>query len=207
MNRQTRVVTVASLREFFRDSVDAAMSNQQVDAADQTAHYIVNLLTLFARSEALYEETNDGLRIKPLAFMLADALEAESTLERDRALQRLGDVSLFMAGFFAHSFSRRLVDVDYYISMGGSAYSHLSEVMRGNTSIEVFREIYEELAAKFQRFVDVLNEVSEMARVDSDVDVLRLYEIWMRTGSARAAMQLRQRGIVPSVFNVSLKSQ
>ncbi len=202
MGRKSRVVMVANLREFFRDSLDAAMSNQRVAAADATSHYIVNLLTLFARSEELYESSDEGRRNKPLAFMLADALEAETVYQRDRALQRLGDVSLFMAGFFAQSFARRLIDIDYYISMGGGAYAHLSQMQRGGAA-----GIFEELAAKFQRFVDVLNEVSEMSRENSDEDVLRLYEIWMRTGSPRAARRLRELGVEPSLFAVSLQTQ
>ena len=204
MDRETRVVTVANLREFFRDSLDAAMSNQRVAAADETSHYIVNLLTLFSRSEALYESSDEGRRNRPLAFMLADALEAETGYERDRALRRLGDVSLFMAGFFAHSFARRLIDIDYYISMGGGAYAHLSHLQGHNAGV---RAIFEELAAKFQHFVDVLNEISEMARENSDEDVLRLYEIWMRTGSRRAARRLRKLGVEPSLFTVSLNTQ
>ena len=207
MQGEARVVAVANLREFFRDSLEAAMCNQRVAAADDTSHYIVNMLTLFARSEELYEEGDDGRRLKPLAFMLADALEASTAYERDRALRRLGDVSLFMAGFFAHSFARKLIDIDYYISMGGGAYGHLSEMLRGAHQGTSVWEVFEELAAKFQRFVDVLNEVSEMARESSDTDVLRLYEVWMRTGSPRAAAQLRKLGIEPSMFAVSLQSQ
>ncbi|MBT8136200.1 MAG: hypothetical protein KJO54_04200 [Gammaproteobacteria bacterium] len=205
MGDKTRVVTVANLREFFHDSLDAALANQRVAAADQTAYYIVNLLTLFSRSEELYDEADAGGRsIRPLAFMLADALEANSVHDRDRALRRLGDVALFMAGFFAHSFSRRLVDVDYYISMGGGAYGHLSESTR---DFSAFREVFVELAEKFPAFVDVLNEVSAMACGNNDEDVLRLYEIWIRTGSPRAAAQLRCLGVEPSFFAVSLSSQ
>lgn len=200
----SRVLKVANLREYFHDSLDTALSNQRVDAGDQTAQYIVNLLTLFARSEALYEDTADGRRIRPLAFMLSDALEAGNEHDRDRALRRLGDVALFIAGFFVHSFSRKLVDVDYYISMGGGAYGHLSETTRG---FAAFREVFVELAEKFQRFVDVLNEVSAMTCGNNDEDILRLYEIWIRTGSPRAAAQLRALGVEPGLFAVSLNTQ
>ena len=202
MDDQSKVVPVTNLREFFRDSLDSALSNQSVHAGAQTAHYLVNLLTMYARSEELYDATADGYRIKPLAFMLADALEANSKQDRDRALRRLGDVALFMSGFFAHSFDRKLFDIDYYISMGGGAYGHLSETR--STGI---REVYLELAEKFQRFVDVLNEISAMSCSNNDRDVLRLYEVWMRTGSARAASQLRRLGVEPSLYSVSLKAQ
>lgn len=203
MDNKKRVVAVTNLREFFRDSLDAALLNQSVDAGDHTTHYIVNLLTMYARSDELYEPTEDGRSIKPLAFMLGDAMEASTEHDRDRALRRLGDVALFMAGFFAHSFSRRMVDVDYYISMGGGAYGHLSETIRSPG----FRDVFFELAEKFQCFVDALNEISAMSCGNNDQDILRLYEIWMRTGSARAAAQLRSLGVEPSQFAVSLKPQ
>jgi hypothetical protein len=53
------------------------------------------------------------------------------------------------------------------------------------------------LAIKFQVLVDVLNEVRDDARKESDVDLLRTYEIWQKTGSRRARKLLRQHGVVP----------
>ena len=55
--------------------------------------------------------------------------------------------------------------------------------------------VYGELAAKFQPLVDALGEISDVARTYSQNDVLRLYEIWLRTGSARARGLLSQLGI------------
>jgi hypothetical protein len=57
--------------------------------------------------------------------------------------------------------------------------------------------IYAQLAEKFQGLVDALNEVSEMSYRHSDADILRLYEIWVKTGSARAHTLLRQLGVQP----------
>jgi hypothetical protein len=74
-SRVDRVRPVASLQEFFRDSVDQAMQRQGLTAGDHTAYYVVSLLTLFARSDPLYEETQAGLGLKPLALMLAEAAE------------------------------------------------------------------------------------------------------------------------------------
>ena len=64
------VVPVANLREFFRDSVHGALVKQHVAVNEQTEQYVVNVLTLFARSEALYEQTPQGVRLKPLASHL-----------------------------------------------------------------------------------------------------------------------------------------
>jgi len=117
------LVAVTNLREFFHDSVQTALRKQHVAVDDHTEHYVVNVLTMFARSEELYESTPEGIRLKPLARMLADACAAPSSQQRDETLRRLGDVSLFVAGFFAQSFARKLVDIDYHIAMGGRAYA------------------------------------------------------------------------------------
>lgn len=191
------VVAVPNLREFFHDSVQRALRNQRVDVDDHTEHYVVNVLTMFARSEELYERTAEGVRLKPLAHMLADASAAQSSQQRDEALRRLGDVSLFIAGFFAQSFARKLVDIDYHIAMGGRAYGTLAENMRYSMRGQAFAAVFLELARKFQRLVDVLNDVAEMAYQHTDKDILRLYEIWLKTGSPRAFAILQRLGVAP----------
>jgi hypothetical protein len=188
------VVASRDVRGFFRDSIERAMRTLHLHAAEHTVHYVVNLLALYARAERLYERTAAGLDLKPLAFMLNDALEATSLARRQAALRRLGDVALFVGGFFANSFSRRLVDVDYYIAMGGNAYGSLSDSLRAERQAAV----YSELSGKFAAFVEVLSEVSARDRPDSDRDILRLYEIWLRTGSLRARRRLTGLGVLPA---------
>ncbi len=201
-----RVVRVHNLRDYFRESIDTAMDNQGVDVDPHAAHYVVNLLTLFARSEDLYEDHGEAYGLKPLALMMADAAEASSAAERTFSLQRIGDVALFVAGFFADSLAHKLVDLDYYICMGGTAYGSLSDEIRGTARGRALADVYRELARKFQAVVDVLNEVRDSARGSSDVDLLRTYEIWLRTGSRRAASLLRQNGVVPMPNAVSRSS-
>ena len=191
------VLAVTNLREFFHDSVQTALRQQRVAVDEHTEHYVVNVLTMFARSEQLFEKTPEGVRLRPLAHMLAQASEAPTSHQRDEALRRLGDVSLFVAGFFAQSFARKLIDIDYHIAMGGRAYGTLAESMRGSLRGQAFAAIFLELAQKFQRLVDVLNEVAEMAYQHTDKDILRLYEIWLKTGSPRAYTMLRKLGVEP----------
>jgi hypothetical protein len=192
------VVAVTSLREFFRDAFHAASERQHLHIDVNAEAYVVNLLTMFSRAEALYEQTAEGPRIKPLARMLAESLEAPTASARQRSLQRLGDVSLFVAGFFARSFARKLIDIDYHIAMGGNAYGSLADTLHRSFSGRCIASVYAELSCKFQRLVDALNEVSEMSYRHTDADVLRLYEIWLKTGSKRARGLLRNLGVQPA---------
>lgn len=191
------VVAVHSLREFFRDAVRDALLHQHVEIGGQTEQYVVNMLTLFARSEALFDQTPEGPRLRPLVVLLTEALEARTTQQRCAGLQRLGDVSLFVAGFFAQGFARKLVDIDYHIAMGGRAYGTLSDAVR-RTGQHSLGPVFGELAAKFQQLVDALNEVSESGYQHSDRDILRLYELWLATGSRRAQRLLSKLGVAPS---------
>jgi hypothetical protein len=192
---------VASLKEFFRDALHDALSHQHVAVEGETEHYVVNLLTLFSDADALYERaphtTDSRSKLKPLAMMLGEALGAPTEEARFRGLQRLGDVSLFIAGFFSAGFARKLVDVDYHIAMGGQAYGTLAESCPPSRS-RTLRQVFAELAAKFQPMVDALNEISESNYQHSDQDRLRLYDLWVKTGSERSRTLLRKLGVEPA---------
>ncbi len=194
---ESGVIPVPSLKEFFRDSVDAAMASNKVAVEDHTAHYVVNLLTLFARSEALHDRDEHGPGPKPLALMLADAAEAATGDDRNSTLRRLGDVALFVAGFMAEGLDRKAVGVGYYVRMGGGAYRALSLSLPSNPRGRAFAPVFAELSAKFADVVDVLNDVRHAGSTGRDQDVLRLYETWLTTGSRRSARLLRRLGIHP----------
>src|SRR6202050_5963363 len=89
------VLAVASLREYFHDALQGALAHQHVAVEDQTEQYVVNLLTLFARSEQLFEISEGRMRLKPLVQMLTEALEAPTAQAHERGLQQHGDHSLF----------------------------------------------------------------------------------------------------------------
>jgi len=197
MKHGSQVITNPSLQAFFHQSVNAAVRNQQLDVSDQSIHYVTNLLTLFSRSEDLFEQTEEGVDLKPLALMFADAAADNSVAGRVRTFQKLGDTALFITGVFADSLNRKLVDVDYYIAMGGSAYSNLSNTFGHHYRDAAAQELFNELTEMFVPFVDVLAEVCEHANFNNNSDVMRLYELWLRTGSKRASNRLQKLGITP----------
>jgi hypothetical protein len=174
--------------EYFKELVESALERQHLAAGDLTEYYLVNLLCQYVRLDAgdLSEQT------QPLAFRLVRALESGGFEQRSR-LRSLGDFSLFMSGFFADSFRRRSIDVDYYKSMGEYAYGSLSR-----SDDDAFAEVFAELSRRFVGYMDVLADISERTALASSTDVLRLYEKWLRTGSARDSRRLIERGVVPN---------
>src|SRR6185436_13433162 len=171
--------------EYFKELVDKALARQGLATQELTAFYVVQLLTSFLQRPVAGAPEDQ----MPLAVRLAQALES---------LRQIGDVSLFISGFFSDSLHRKLVDVDYYVSIGGCAYNALSRV-----ETDTFSSVFAELGEKFVGFVDVLSEVSERTSCSSNADLLRLYEKWLKTGSRRSGQLLVERGVVP---NASIKA-
>ena len=173
--------------EYFKELVESALARQHLEAGDLTEYYLVNLLCQYVRLDsAIHADYGE-----PLAVRLARALQTGGSEQRAR-LRSLGDFSLFTAGFFSDSLSRHHVDVDYYVAMGAYAYGSLSRAE------DAFRDVFAELSRKFVGFSDVLADVSERTALSSNNDVLRIYEKWLRTGSARESQRLIERGIVPN---------
>jgi hypothetical protein len=180
--------------EYFKELVEGALAHQRISAGELTSFYVVNLLTGFLQRPAYDDDT-------PMAVRLAEAINAAGAKQRD-SLRQIGDLSLFMSGFFADSFQRKLVDVDYYANIGGTAYAALSRY-----ETDAFSSVFAELADNFVRFADVLSEVSERASCASNADLLRLYERWLKTGSRRCGQLLLERGVVPSLSGTNGRVQ
>ena len=176
--------------EYFRELVESALTRQQLRPHELTSYYLVDLLCRFVRPDRRIPFADDTA--EPLALRLGRALESGGMEQRAR-LRNLGDFSLFTSGFFSDSLSRRSVDIDYYVSMGEYAYGSLSR-----RDQDALGDVFAELASKFVPFMDVLSMVSEQAGARSSVDVLRIYEKWLRTGSARDGQRLADQGIVPN---------
>jgi hypothetical protein len=176
-----------SLESYFRDEVDLACKQEGLPTTGLTQPYLVGLLAAYVAQP---------IEDRPLAIRLLDAMEA-SPRERRTQLREIGDTSLFLSGFWGESLGRKLVDVDYYIDLGGSAYAQLARstaTVDGNHSVGVFAE----LAKNFTRFVEVLMTISRRtARGRSPCDVVRLYERWMRTKNGWAARRLAEEGVIP----------
>ncbi len=186
-----------SVESFFQGLVNDAVESQQLNASTESVCYLIHLLSTFASSDALFDSTPDGPMIQPLALLYGEALEAPTADLRNHALKRLGDVALFIAGIFTNSLDRKLVDVDYYIAMGGNAYGYLSSTSRQLIRWQAYCGLFSELATKFTQFVEVLNEVGDQTGLRNGNDIMRLYEVWQRTGSKRAERQLQRAGIHP----------
>ncbi len=184
-----------SITEFFRNTVRDILQNRKVSVHETTEFYVVNLLAQATQSSC--ENSDPNYFEEPLAILFGKAFSTKNQHEKYVFLKHLGDQSLFVSGFFGDSLRKKIIDIDYYISMGSQAYGSLSGISKLQTEKDIFSKTYNELADKFTSFVDLFSEISERANMTSNQDILRLYEKWLYTKSKNLLEKLQKMGIDP----------
>lgn len=179
-----------SPQEYFSDLVRQGLENRKMQTYPFVESYLVGLLHHYLDSRNLFGE---GVERNPqtLAEMYLLAQNAEASV-RIEMLRKLGDRALYISGFFGDSLARKVVDIDYYAQIGGSAYSSLAHCTKEDTMAKV----YHTFAKRFLDFVDVLTYISHHSFIKSDESLLRLYDRYLRTGSELAREKLAEAGVL-----------
>jgi hypothetical protein len=180
-------------REYFGDLVKQGLVQRRIDTYPIVQAYLVELLEFYMDARNLFqlEDTSGRRRQETLAELFLRANNSEPAT-RIELLKRLGDTSLYVSGFFGDSLERKVVDIDYYADMGGTAYATLAHCFKQDTKAL----LYQEISRRFIEFVDVLTFISQKSFVNSDESVLRLYERYLRTGSEMARDRLVEMGVM-----------
>jgi len=177
-------------RDFFVAELGNVLSRNRVPTQHETVEYMADVMVRYLESENFFARSDGGrLKHHVLADLYAEYL-AGSSESRKFTLRKLGDLCLLISGFFADSLKRKVVDIDYYLGMGETAYWTLSHM-----HLPPVKVLYQEMAQKMRPFSSALGELSERTGVQSNSDLLRVYERWLHTGSDRLRNLLHQHGI------------
>lgn len=177
---------ISSAEGFFSEMVEEGLQKKNLRVGPPARVYLVALLESYMDARRLSEEPRT---LAEMYLMAADP----ACPDRNELLRKLGDRSLYISGFFGDSLSRSLVDVGYYADLGGAAYGNLSQTIGEPELSGVFKTFSE----RFIDFVDVLTYISQKAMVQSDSNVLQLYDRYLRTGSEAAREKLAELGVLP----------
>ncbi|MES2856080.1 MAG: hypothetical protein V4692_09465 [Bdellovibrionota bacterium] len=182
-----------SPRDYFDQIVTEAIERRRIKTYPLVKGYIVELLEFYVPAQNLFDETDSSGRLtrETLAETFLRAQSAEDSV-RTELLKKLGDRSLYISGFFGDSLQRKLVDIDYYADMGGMAYGALASAAREDTAAKVF----DEFARRFLEFVDLLTDISSRAKLQNEENILRLFEVYAKTGSEVARERLIEKGVI-----------
>ncbi len=183
-----------SPEKYFSDMVEQGFAKRKISVHPSVQSYLVQVLEHYLDARNLHEEEVDELgNRKPgtLAEMFLVANQSPPAAKFG-LLKKLGDKSLYISGFFGDSLARKIVDIDYYIDMGGAAYASLAECTHEDTMASVYRTF----SRRFLDFVEVLTYISQESMIQSDQNLLRLYDRYLRTGSPMAQERLVEMGVL-----------
>lgn len=183
-----------SPEEHFSEVVKEACLYKNIKSEPYVDAYLVQLLKFYLDSKNLHRTQFDDSNEKPpetFAEMYLLAINENETTKKKELMRSVADKSLYLTGFFADSFHRKTVDIDYYVEIGSAAYSNLSSW----TKEDSLSYIFSIFSKRFNDYVDVLNYVSEKSQIQSDQNILRLYDRYLRTGSDLAREKLSELGV------------
>jgi hypothetical protein len=185
MSQVARPLLLDDSRAFFGDCVDGALKRTRFQPLPLARNYLIDLLQHFMFSSNLFQKQDTLAEL----FLRAQNSPAPQRVEM---LKKLGDGSLYISGFFGDSLARKIVDIDYYVDMGGTAYGSLAAHMAD----ENMAQVYHQFSARFAEFVDVLTYISQESLIQTNGDLLKLYSRYMATGSRLAEEQLVEKGLL-----------
>ncbi len=190
---------IVSPNEYFQTVVNEACEKRGFKTFALAKGYLADLLKFYVPAQNLFDEVDaSGKRTREtLAETFLKAQSAEPVV-RIELMKKMADRSLYIAGFFGDSLQRKLVDVDYYIDMGGMAYGALaSSVKEDMTS-----KLYADYAHRFYDYVEVLSHISSKSALQNEENLMRLFEIYAKTGSEVAREKLFERGLIAVPANL-----
>lgn len=174
-----------SPKDYFAGLVKEGLEQRKIKTYPHVETYLVSLLQHYLDARNLFDNQ------KTLAEMMLIAQNSEPAVKIEM-LKQLGDRSLYISGFFGDSLNRKVIDIDYYADMGGSAYATLAY----HTREDGLAKVYSVFSERFMDFVDVLTVISQGTLIKSDESILRLYERYLRTGSELAREKLEKMGVL-----------
>ncbi|MEM9255297.1 MAG: hypothetical protein AAGA91_07610 [Pseudomonadota bacterium] len=183
-------ITEQSLAEYVREKLLLHSGEERPPLAEETLWYAGGVLVRFVETRRLFADGHEG-RVPVLAQMYGEAYAASTISERVSWLRQLGDTALFLGALFPDNFHRRGIGKDYFVGMGGGAYSSLAG------EVPAQRNLFRELSACFPRLMCLLSNVCEQELVFDARDIVAMYERWAETGNPDLRLQLNSLGIVP----------
>jgi hypothetical protein len=187
-------VLLISAEEHFSEVVHEACVERQIATHPQVEAYLVQVLKHYLVSKNFHQPIQEDSTEKPpetFAEMYLTAMNAEAPKNKE-LMRTVADRSLYLTGFFAESLQKKIVDVDYYSDIGSAAYYNLAAWTKEDTLSMIFTTF----SRRFRDFVYVLNYVSEKSLVQSDQNILHLYDRYLRTGSDLAREKLNELGVI-----------
>ncbi len=175
-----------SADDFFHHLIGKGLCESGVDISPCAKNYLSELLQFYIFSDHLFSEVSSSGK-KQIGSLAEMYLNSQASRKGSNDLKKIGDMSLYISGFFRESLKRRLVSLDYYIQMGKNAYENLA-CFRD-------RDLFEELAHHFKDLVFAFFCIYKKSTLAHHNYIISLVDQYMDTHSHKVAQKLGHYGI------------
>lgn len=168
----TRILTDTAPAALWHQLVRDAEHNGGASLDSDSESYLVFLLMRHVRDA--------GLAGHIFALDYLQSLQQQRT-PRQQQLRDLGDRCLLIAGLYPQQAQRRLVGLDYFLTLGSTAYAELASAAR-----DALAGLYRHLADTFVRLVRVLVEVRRLGAGADAIGALDRHSLSLADPAAAA---------------------
>ena len=159
-----------SFKEYIKNELHLANSSLSLEVKN----YLADLLYFYLREDRFPEHRhNSSSGCEKTLVSLYEQIHSAKTSEKIYLFKKMGDLSLYVSGFFRSSIQKKVVDVSYYENMGQSAYGYLSDCygVQGN----VFTSLYQQ----FKDLAESLFYIQKKSELKDNKQSLALYREYM----------------------------
>ncbi len=179
---------------FFVDEIESAEEKLKFKLNAHSKLYLLHLLKHLSHGgDFFYTEI---VKDKPLGVVLLEALH-KNIFERIRDLKVVGDLSLIFSGLYPEFLTRRLVDIDYFISLGRKSYHLLSDTYSSYKTKQELFVLYSQLVEDFIKLIEVLTEISHELSFLDETDIPKAFSRWQKTRVRRYLEILSEKKVIP----------
>ena len=154
----------SSFKEFIHKELELTSSSLSF----HVKNYLTELLHLYISSDQFFEKKAG--QTKPYESTLAELYKKSQTFKKPQEklylFKRMGDLSLYISGFFRSAVKRKLVHISYYEQMGQTAY-HLVSSAYGSQP-----NVFKELSHQFKNLSQILFSIQKRSEKHNSKYVL-----------------------------------
>lgn len=145
------------LKGFFLEKLEEKNRHSHLLFPKEILFYSSALLERFAEPTALFEKNENGqMREKVLGKKYLESYHLSKS-NKQKTIKEVAECSLMMSSFFVESANKRILNPEYYIQLGQSAYLELDKLVPDFLDIPQF---YANISVSFERVSKLLNLVS-----------------------------------------------
>lgn len=178
----------SSLAENFYEVIETSTEKRKIKITPNVKIYLVGVLMGFSTPNNPLQEYNQSL-----TFKLNESLNENNKSLKEEKLRTIGDLCLFLTGYFPDFIEKKgSGQMDYHIAIGSTAYRVAGECFTLEDNL------FQEMSKKFSNLRLVIGDIRPKKLYDN-YSINQLFERWTKTRETYEHNLLIYRGAVPVI--------